>query len=107
MNNLAKFQFKSNTDGDRERRESLEKSRLSALPKLPPRKPFNLDAAPRPKAAAGCISCGGRLDPDDTIQQSVKVCRKCFIQYATIDAAIDEAARRKRLEMLERFTGGK
>ncbi len=88
-----KFQFNS-------RRELLDATKLSRLPE---RKPFTMPELSVSIAAAGCINCGGRLDADDAIQQSVKVCRKCFIQYATIDAAIDEASKRKRREMLERF----
>jgi hypothetical protein len=88
-----KFQFSS-------RRELLDATKLSRIPQ---RKPIALPDSPVSKSAAVCLGCGGRLDPDDSIQQSVKVCRKCLTQYAVIDAAIDEAARRKRLEMLERF----
>jgi len=104
--NLPNFQFKSNADGDRSRRELLEQSKLSRRPELPDRRQFELpDIAPT-LASAVCVNCGGRLDADDNIQQSVKVCRKCLAHYAVIDAAIDEASRRKRREMLERFAGG-
>ncbi len=87
------FQFNS-------RRELLDATKLSRLPE---RKPFTMPELSDTKAAAGCVNCGGRLDADDAIQQSVKVCRRCLTQYATIDQAIDEASKRKRREMLERF----
>ncbi len=51
-----------------------------------------------------CVGCGGRLESDNDFQQSVKVCRKCLVHYAKIDSAIDEASKRKRREILERFT---
>lgn len=88
-----KFQFNS-------RRELLDQAKLSRMPE---RKPFTMPNLSDTKAAAGCAGCGGRLDPDDAIQQSVKVCRRCLTQYAVIDSAIDEASKRKRREMLERF----
>ncbi|MEJ7862150.1 MAG: hypothetical protein WKF90_11020 [Pyrinomonadaceae bacterium] len=73
---------------------------LSRLPKLADRPKFKL-----PAKAAACAGCGGRLDRDDNFQQSVKVCRKCLAHYAKIDTAIDEASRRKRRELLEKFAG--
>lgn len=103
MNNLPKFQFKSNTDGDCTRRELLEQTKLSRLPKLPTHPKLELPKFEPPTKAAVCVNCGGWLDPDDSIQQSVKVCRKCLTQYAVIDAAIDEASNRKRRGMLAKF----
>lgn len=94
--NQNNFQFNS-------RRELLDATKLSRLPERKPTKPFTLPDLSETKAAAGCVNCGGRLDPDDAIQQSVKVCRRCLTQYAVIDSAIDDAAKRKRREMLERF----
>jgi hypothetical protein len=97
--NQPKFQL----DFNQSRRELLEKSKLSRLPELPKQTKLGIpDFAPI-QAAAVCVNCGGRLDADDTIQQSVKVCRKCLTQYAVIDRAIDEASKRKRREMLEKF----
>ncbi len=90
--NQNNFQFDSH-------RELLKKSKHSRLPE---RKAFKLPDLLDTKAAV-CVNCSGRLDADDAIQQSVKVCRKCLVQYAKIDAAIDEASKRKRREMLERF----
>jgi hypothetical protein len=87
------------------RRELLERTKLSRLPELPNNRRFEIpDFAPI-QAAAVCAGCGGRLDPDDTVQQSVKVCRKCLTQYAVIDAAINQASERKRQAMLEKFIG--
>jgi hypothetical protein len=104
MKNNTPTQSKFQLDFNRSRRELLEKSKLSRLPELPKRTKLEIpDFAPI-QAAAVCVNCGGRLDPDDNIQQSVKVCRKCLTQYATIDAAIDEASKRKRKAMLEQFT---
>jgi hypothetical protein len=103
MNNLPNFQLKSNAGGDRSRRELLEKTKLSRLPELPNRRLYEIpDFAPT-QAIAVCVNCAGRLDADDAIQQSVKVCRKCLTQYAVIDRAIDEASKRKRQAMLEKF----
>ncbi len=74
-------------------------TRLSRLPKLPPRRAFELPT----KAAVSCAGCGGRLDRDDSFQQSVKVCRKCLAHYAKIDSAIDAASLRKRRQLIEKF----
>lgn len=92
MNNLPNFQFKSNADGDRSRRELLEQTKLSRLPK------FELSTK-----AADCVGCGGRLETDNDFQQSIKVCRKCLAHYAKIENAIDEASKRKRRELIEKF----
>ncbi len=89
-----KFQFYS-------RRELLESAKLSRLPE---RKSFNLPDIPSQKPpAVSCVGCGGRLDADDKVQQSIKVCRKCLAHYAKIDFAIDEASKRKRRGLLEKF----
>ncbi|HXG84826.1 MAG TPA: hypothetical protein VNI84_12455 [Pyrinomonadaceae bacterium] len=82
------------------RRSLLDSTKLSRLPE---RKPFTMPELSDTKAAAGCLNCGGRLDIDDAIQQSIKVCRRCLTQYARIDSAIDAASKRKRREMLEKF----
>lgn len=74
---------------------------LSRLPKLADRRKFELSSK-----GASCAGCGGRLDGDDNFQQSVKVCRKCLAHYAVVDTAIDEASKRKRRELLEKFVGG-
>lgn len=97
-NTPTQNKFQSNS-----RRELLDATKLSRLPERKPIKPFTLPDLSETKAAAGCVNCGGRLDPDDAIQQSVKVCRRCLTQYAVIDSAIDHAAKRKRREMFEKF----
>ena len=98
--NQPKFQLDSNQP----RRELLEKAQLSRFPELSNRrKSESTDIASTPEAAI-CVNCDERLDPDDSIQQSIKVCRKCLTQYAVIDRAIDEASKRKRQAMLEKFT---
>lgn len=97
--NTIKFQF------DSARRDLPESVKLSRLPKLADRPTFQLPNIAPTKAAAR-VGCGGRLDGDDNFQQSVKVCRKCLAHYAKIDSAIDEASKRKRRELLERFVGG-
>jgi hypothetical protein len=89
-------------DAPTPRRNLLEQSKLSRLPKLAERPTFQLPNIAPTKAAA-CIGCGGRLDGDDNFQQSVKVCRKCLAHYAKVDAAIDEASKPKRRELLEKF----
>jgi len=86
------------------RRDLLESTKISCLPQ---RNPFTFDDAPNTKTVVGvCVGCGGRLDGDNDFQQSIKVCRKCLAHYAKIDSAIDEASKRKRRELLERFAGG-
>ena len=75
---------------------------LSRLPKLADRPKFEL-----PTKAAVCVGCGGRLDRDDNFQQSTSVCRECLKHYAKIDTAIDEASKRKRRDLLEKFAGVK
>ena len=100
--NQNKFQFNS-------RRELLEQAKLSRLPKLSTRPKFELpefELSSDTATAAVCVGCGGRLDGDDNFQQSIKVCRKCLAHYEKIDSAIDEASKRKRRELLERFVGG-
>ncbi len=99
--NTIKFQFNS-------RRELLEQAKLSRLPKLPTRPKFELPEFELSSGAAVvvCVGCGGRLEGGNDFQQSIKVCRKCLAHYAKIDSAIDEASKRKRRELLERFAGG-
>jgi hypothetical protein len=87
------------------RRELLEQTKLSRLPE---RTPFRLpdfgNTATKPVAiAALCAGCNARLDRDDNFQQSIHGCRKCIGIYARMDAAIDEASKRKRRELLEKF----
>jgi hypothetical protein len=89
-------------------RELLEQTKLSRLPSLPQRMPFRLpDFNNTPTKAvvvvAVCAGCGGRLDSDDNFQQSIHGCRKCIGIYARIDAAIEESAKRKKKELLEKF----
>jgi hypothetical protein len=116
------FKLNQNQGGASDRvpttnRELIEQTKLSRLPQsapfrlpdLPQRLPLTFDNAPNPNAtavASACVGCSGRLDPDDSIQQSIKACRKCLTRYAVIDQAIDEASKRKRQEMLEKFAGG-
>ncbi len=101
--NQNNFQFNS----AQSRANLLEQSKLSRLPE---RKAFNLDAVPFPTktpiVTATCAGCGGRLDFDDAIQNSIHGCRKCIGIYTRLDAAIDESSKRKTKELLEKFTGG-
>ncbi|HXH70432.1 MAG TPA: hypothetical protein VNI60_08895 [Pyrinomonadaceae bacterium] len=100
MNNTPN-QPKFQSDSARVRRSLLDSTRLSRLPE---RKPFTMpDSSVSNAAAAGCLGCSGRLDAGDAIQESVKICRKCLVQYAVIDAAIDAASKRKRQMMLEKY----
>lgn len=99
---LNNFQFKS-------RRELTEESKLSPLPELVQGKSFTSDNTPNPKAPvaiAVCAGCGGQFDRDDNFQQSINGCRKCIGIYIRIDAAIEESAKRKKCELLEKFAGG-
>lgn len=95
-NNPNQFQLQAETQ--KTRRSSFESTRLSRLPKLSNRPKFEL-----PTKAAVCVGCGGKLDPDDTIQQSVKSCRKCLGIYARVETAFDDASLRKRRQLLEKF----
>ncbi len=94
MNNLPKFPFKSNADGDCSRRELLEQTKLSRLPE---RRPFP------PKASAVCVGCGVRLDLFDPVQIAFRGCRKCLGIYSRLDAAFEENEKRNKKELLERF----
>ncbi len=100
--NQNKFQIPNFDESpNTSRRDLLESTKLSRLPQ---RNTFTFDDAPNTKTVVGvCVGCGGRLDRDDNFQQSIKVCRKCLAHYAKIDLAIDEASKRKRRELLEKF----
>ncbi len=102
--NKTKLQFNSTPS----RRDLLEQSKISRLPERPPFRLPDFDNTPTKSVAvvAVCAGCGGRLDRDDNFQQSIHGCRKCIGIYARIDSAIDEASKRKRRELLERFAGG-
>jgi hypothetical protein len=100
---------KNNPAQYKSRADLLESAKISHLPKLPTRPKFELpefELSSDTATAAVCAGCGGRLDTDDNFQQSIKVCRKCLAHYAKIDAAIDEASKRKRQAMLVKFAGG-
>ncbi len=79
---------------------------LSELPKLPPRRPFNLDGAAFPKSAIACVNCKTNLASETDYLQSIRACRKCLGVYAVILGAIEESEQRRRRETLERFAGG-
>lgn len=101
MNNDTPSQPKFQLDSAPSRANLLEQSKLSRLPERSRFAPFTQNTAAQ--AIAVCVNCNGRLDADDSIQQSVKVCRKYLTQYAVIDAAINAASKRKRQAMLEKF----
>lgn len=105
--NQPNFQPPTFTDAENiSRREILEKSKLSRLPKLPRRESFTYNDAPKPVVVAVCAGCGARLDVDDQIQQTFTGCRRCLAIYSRLDAAFDENSKRKKKEMLEKMTGG-
>jgi len=83
----------------------LEQSKLSRLPERTPFRLPDFDNTPTNAVAvvAVCAGCNGRLDTDDNFQQSIHGCRKCIGIYTRIDQAIDEASKRKRREILEKF----
>ena len=85
--NKSEFQLKS-------RRELLELTKLSRLPSF------------QSASAATCVGCGARLERDSEFLQSIRVCKKCLAHYAKVDAAFDEAAKRKKKEILEKFAAG-
>jgi hypothetical protein len=95
------FQFNS-------RRELLDAARLSRLPESAPIRLSDFDNAPTKSVAvaAVCVGCGGKLERDGDFEQSIHGCRKCIGVYTRIDAAIEESARRKKKELLEKFAGG-
>ncbi|MBA2493948.1 MAG: hypothetical protein H0V31_04545 [Acidobacteria bacterium] len=76
---------------------------LSELPKLPPRRPFNLDGAAFPKSAIACVNCKTNLASETDYLQSIRACRKCLGVYAVVLGAIEESEQRRRRETLERF----
>lgn len=103
MDNNKLYQNKLQSNS---RRELLEQTKLSRLPQ---RQPFSLPDLSSPNAptvVAVCAGCSARLDRDDNFQQSIHGCRKCIGIYARIDAALEESAKRKKKELLEKFTGG-
>jgi len=84
-------------------RGRLDSSRLSRLPKLPQRKPFNLpDIAPS-KAKSVCVNCKVRLDEYNQPLKNVNACRKCVSTFTVIETELDSADKRKRQELLKRF----
>ncbi|MCA1625048.1 MAG: hypothetical protein LC768_14380 [Acidobacteria bacterium] len=86
------------------RRGLLESTKLSRLPKLADRPKFELPNITQTKPqAAGCLGCGGRLDPFDQVQESIRACRKCLQLYAKIETAFDEKAKRDKRQLLEKF----
>lgn len=88
-------------------RNQIPRTAISQLPRLPERRTFALPGLPSLKSpvAIMCAGCGGRLDLGDNFQQSIHSCRKCIGIYARIDAQIEESAKRKKKELLERFFG--
>jgi hypothetical protein len=97
----TKFQFNS----AQSRADLLEQSKLSRLPQRNSFRLPDFDNTPTNAVAvvAVCAGCGGRLDRDDNFQQSIHGCRKCIGIYARIDAAIEDSAKRKKKELLEKF----
>lgn len=103
MNNDTPTQnnFQSNSS-----RELLEQTKLSRLPERPRFTIPDFDNTPTPQTpvvVAVCAGCGGRIDRDDNFQQSLHGCRKCIGIYTRIDAAIEDSAKRKKRELLEKF----
>lgn len=86
------------------RRQLLESTRLSRLPKLE-RRPLVPDFAPMP-AAPVCVNCKVRLDEYNRPLNHVNACRKCLSSYTVLDTEINEADKRKRRETLEKMIGG-
>ncbi len=62
-------------------RDALEQARLSRLPPVP-RRP-------------SCANCGNPLDPNDSYQTAVKLCRDCLRTYANIGTILDRHAEAK------------
>ena len=100
MKNLPNFQFKSNADGDRSRRELLENSKLSRLPE---RRAFTLPDFSRKNPAIVCVGCGAAIESESAIQKAFSGCRKCVGIYGRLDAAHTDNADRNKREKLERF----
>ncbi len=100
MNKLPNFQFKSNADGDRSRRELLENSKLSRLPE---RRAFTLPDFSAKSPVVVCVGCGAATDYADAIQKAFSGCRKCVGIYGRLDAAHADNADRDKREKLTRF----
>jgi hypothetical protein len=109
MNNYKPNPNEFQLNSAQARESLLESTKLSRLPKLPTRPKFELpdfELSSDTATAAVCVGCGGRLESDNDFQQQIKVCRRCLAHYAKIDEAIDEASKRKRRELLQKFAGG-
>jgi hypothetical protein len=88
------------------RRELLESSKLSRLPEIKNRKPFQLpDIAPT-KPAIVCVNCKVKLDEYSQPLKYARVCRKCISAFTVIETELDSAEKRKRREQLEKLVGG-
>lgn len=70
------------------RQNFLEQTRLSRLPKLPPRT-SNLVTAT--KATAVCINCAASLKSESEFARRIRVCAACLAIYTKIDDAITRA----------------
>jgi hypothetical protein len=90
------------------RRDLLESTKLSRLPQRTPFVLPDFDNTPTKSVAivAVCAGCNGRLEPENTFQNSIHGCRKCITIYARIDSAIEESANRKKKVLLEKMIGG-
>jgi hypothetical protein len=55
------------------------------------------------ETVSACAGCGGRFDPDDPIQKTFAACRKCVGIYGRLDTVIEEKAKRKKREILDKF----
>jgi len=80
------------------RRDLLEQTRLSRLPKLPTRSKFEI-----PNFAAVCVNCKTKLDEYNQALKYARVCRKCISIFAAVEIELDTADKRNRRELLEKF----
>lgn len=102
MKNIPQNQQQIQSNSALSRRNLLDQTRLS---RFPVRDSFDFSQVPFPakSAALECVGCGGRVDRDDTFQQSVRACRRCLGIYTKLDQAFLEKEKRERREKLQKF----
>jgi hypothetical protein len=104
--NFETIEEAAQSASNQSKRNLLESTRLSRLPELPKRSKFQLPKFELPTKAAVCVNCKAKLDEYNQPLKSANVCRKCISVFTIVEAELDDADKRKRREMLERFVGG-
>jgi hypothetical protein len=107
MNKDNSNQNKFQLDFAQPRRNLLESTKLPRLPeraKFPKFEMPEFDLHSAPKPAAICVNCKTKLDELNQPLAHARVCRKCICSFTTIEIELDEGEKRRRREMLEKFT---